>query len=219
MVISVLCVALSVAAGSIVLYNEFSRHWVLRSLARVILKIYCRAEYEGRENVPLRGPLIVASNHVSWLDTVFLGSAVPRLIHYLVAREYYDPWYLKWVMLLFGAIPLMRGKAQREPLKRALAALRGGRVIGVFPEARMSDTGDLQPFRGGVALLAEEAGVPVLPVAILGGNKVMGPTYRFPRPHKVRVRIGHLIDPTGLNREEILARLDRAIRSLLGQPA
>jgi len=198
--------------------NEFTRHWVIRLFVRLFVKVYCRQQNEGREHVPLNGALIVASNHVSWPDTLFLGAAVPRLIHFIAAREYYDRWYLKWIMWLFGTIPIERGKGHREPFRRALNALKRGRVLGVFPEGRMSLDGEFQqPLQGGIALMAQETGAPILPVAIIGGFEVMGAHLTIPHPHKVRVRIGALIDPKGLSREEILARVDAAIRGLLDQ--
>jgi len=213
-----LVVMLAAIVGTLV-SNEFSRHWLIRSIVRFLVKGYCRQRTEGREHVPAQGALIVASNHLSWLDTLFVGAAVPRLIHFIAAREYYDLWYLKWFMWLFGTISLERGKGQREPFRRALAALQRGRVLGIFPEGRMSLDGEFQPLQGGIALLAEETGAPILPVAILGGFEVMGPAMSFPRPRPVRVRIGPPIDPTGLTREDILARVDGAIRALLEEPA
>lgn len=208
-----------VAVVATLLSGEFSRHWLVRTLVRLFVKLYCRMQSEGREFVPRRGPLIVASNHVSWLDTLFLGAAVPRLIHYIAAREYYDRWYLKWIMWLFGTIPVERGKGHRRPLKQALALLRRGRVLGLFPEGRMSLTGRMQTLERGISLLAAETGAPILPVAIIGGYDVMGPHIHFPRPRKVRVRIGRPIDPRGLSRDEIMERVEGAIRGLLATDA
>jgi len=203
------------AAMGALFSGERSRHKVVRSAVRLFLALYCRARYEGRENVPRRGALIVASNHTSWLDTLFVGAAVPRLIHFMAAREFYDLWYLKWIMKAFGTIPLERGKGQRRPLRLAIATLRRGRVIGVFPEGRMSLDGDFQPLQGGVALLASETGAPILPVAIVGGFEVMGPDKSFPRPRKVHVRIGAPIKTVGVERAEIMRRLNSAIRALI----
>jgi 1-acyl-sn-glycerol-3-phosphate acyltransferase len=218
-VITLAFVFMLAAMVSTLVSNEFSRHWLIRLIVRFLVKVYCRQRTQGREHVPAKGALIVASNHVSWLDTLFVGAAVPRLIHFIAAREYYDLWYLKWVMWLFGTISLERGKGLREPFRRALAALQRGRVLGVFPEGRMSLNGEFQPLQGGIALMAEETGALILPVAILGGSKVMGPAQSFPQPRTVRVRIGPPIDPAGLSRDEILARVDTAIRSLLQEPA
>jgi 1-acyl-sn-glycerol-3-phosphate acyltransferase len=204
-----------VVAVAIMLAREYTRHWLIRCIVRLTLKVYCRLTTEGRHHVPREGPLIVAANHASWLDTLFLGAAVPRLIHYVAAKEFYDLWYLRWVMWLYGTIPIERGKGQRRPLARAAEALGRGRVIGMFPEGRMSTTGALQPLQGGVALLAAETGAPIVPVAIAGGYDVMGPHLLLPRPRKVRIRIGEPIDPQGLGRDEILSRIDAALRALL----
>jgi 1-acyl-sn-glycerol-3-phosphate acyltransferase len=195
--------------------NEFHRDRVLRAVTRLVLKIYCRIETEGREHVPRAGALIVAANHASWIDAFALGAAVPRLIHYLAAREYYDLWYMRWFMRLFGTIPLSRGKSAKKPIERAVAALQEGRVIGIFPEGSMSLTGRLGSFKRGIALLAEETGAPIVPVALIGAFEVWGPHLSFPRPRKVRVRIGSPIEVRGLSREQILARLEAALRGML----
>jgi len=211
-----IAIALAIVASlGTLMGGEFSRHWLVRTLVRLFSKFYCRMESDGREHVPRRGPLIVASNHVGWLDALFVSAAVPRLLHFIAAREYYELWYLKWIMWLFGTIPVERGKGHRRPFNRALAALQRGRVIGMFPEGRMSRDGRLQPLVGGVALMAAQTGAPILPVAVLGSREVMGPRGGFPRPHKVHVRIGKPIDPRGLSRDEILARVEAAIRGLL----
>jgi 1-acyl-sn-glycerol-3-phosphate acyltransferase len=165
--------------------------------------------------MPPRGGLIVAGNHASWLDTVFLGCAGTRLIHYMAASEFYDRWYFKWIMWLYGTIPVERGKGKRVPYHKAVMLLRRGRALGVFPEGRMSRSGKLQPFQGGMALLSVETGAPILPVAVIGGFEVMGSSKRFPRPRKVRVRIGQPIYPAGLSRDEILSRVETSIRTLL----
>ncbi|MCX8035870.1 MAG: MFS transporter [Candidatus Sumerlaeia bacterium] len=215
LIVLIACIALFAASTGIRFSDEFARHNIIRWITRVVLRLYCRVEHEGRENVPLTGPLIVAANHSSWIDTFLLGAAVPRLIHYLAAREYYDRWYMRWFMRMFGTIPIERGKGHREPLNRALWALRRGRCIGIFPEGHMTKTGQLQKFQGGAALMAEETGAPILPAAIIGAFECWGPKMRFPRPRKVRVRLGRPIDPRGLSRDEILARLEAAIRALL----
>lgn len=186
-------------------------HRVLRTTLRVFFKAYCRAEYEGRDNVPQQGPLIVAANHASWLDSAFLGAAIARPIHYIVADVYYRKWYFKWLMDLYGAIPVDRGKGVREPVRKALAVLREGRAFGIFPEGRMSRDGRPLPLEGGVALIAEESNAPILPVSIQGGFEIFARHHRWPRPRKLRVRIGAPINPDGLDRRELLSRLSAAI--------
>lgn len=220
-----LLVAITLVVGlaailAILLAGEFSRHWLFRGLARAFFKVFCCIRYEGREHVPRTGALIVASNHVSWLDGFFVGCAVPRLIHFMVAREYYEPWHSNWFLRLFGLIPLDREKGQRQPFQHAKAALSEGRVVGMFPEAYMSHDGALRTFKRGIGLLAIETGAPILPVAIIGGRDVWGPHMKRPRPfQKVRVRIGEPIDPTGIDREEVVARVRDAIDRLRkGEP-
>jgi 1-acyl-sn-glycerol-3-phosphate acyltransferase len=169
----------------------------LRLLA-ALPRAYFRFSVDGAERVPARGACVVAANHVSYLDPVVLAMACPRPVRFLVDRGQYVRPLVHWIAVRTGAIPVENAPSDLGSLRRTLAALRDGSVVGIFPEGGRSDDGSLKPGRPGAALLALRAGVPLIPAAIVGAYEAYGRHHRFPRPRPVRVRFGAALDlPAG----------------------
>ena len=124
----------------------------------------------GRENVPLSGPLIVACNHVSYVDPVALGVAMPRPIAYMAKVELFQIPVLGPLIGGLGAYPVDRGKHDVYAIRSSLRALQDGKAIGIFPEGTRNRTGDARVHRG-VALLASLSQAPVLPAFVRGGDR------------------------------------------------
>ncbi|OPZ15498.1 MAG: 1-acyl-sn-glycerol-3-phosphate acyltransferase [candidate division BRC1 bacterium ADurb.BinA364] len=209
--------ALLLMAGGIAMANESTRFVLARAFAWLLFKLYCRIEIEGREHVPARGGVIVAANHSSWLDTVFIGVAVPRVVHYLTIAPMYNFWLFRPFMKGFGAIPIPENGGAAGSVKAALGSLHKGQAFGIFPEGRLSPDGQLQPVKEGIGLVASRSGAPILPVALIGAFDALPRHRKIPRPAKVRVRIGAPIDPRGLSRGEITQRTMDAIGEMLGR--
>jgi 1-acyl-sn-glycerol-3-phosphate acyltransferase len=149
-------------------------------LSRMLLD----AEYSGREHVPTSGPFVVAANHFSLVDPVFVTAAVGRLIHFLALDELFDnSKILDQLMYYFGAIPISRDRPPLGALKRGLEILESGEILGVFPEgARAAHWGE-RPLRRGAAWLALATNSPILPCAITGTEATMSlrtPGIRIP---------------------------------------
>ena len=146
----------------------------LYHVARVVLEAVClsalRLESSGRENVPLEGPLIVASNHVSYVDPVALGVSFPRPIWYMAKVELFRVPVLGPLISALNAYPVDRGKGDIAAIKASVRMLREGKAIGIFPEGTRNLTGEVKPHTG-VALLASLSGAPVLPAYVLGGDR------------------------------------------------
>jgi len=136
---------------------------VLRGLARVLWGL----EVCGEENVPLKGGVILASNHLSLADPPIVGAAAPRTLYYMAKRELFDIPLLRSLIEALNAFPVRRGYG-REALKRALEVLRGGGAVLLFPEGTRSRDGRLGPPKPGVGMLAVKGRVPVVPVALSG---------------------------------------------------
>ncbi len=157
-----------------------------------LIRAYFDVSQEGVENVPRRGPVIIASNHLSALDSAFIPLFVPRKVTFVAKAEYFDKWYSRLVFKAWGQIPLDRsgGKASEVALKQALAVLERGGVFGIYPEGTRSP--DRRLYRGhtGVARLALASGAPVVPVGIRGSYEVMPKGARFPRRGRVHVAFG-----------------------------
>jgi 1-acyl-sn-glycerol-3-phosphate acyltransferase len=141
---------------------------------------------EGVENVPPRGALIVASNHLHFADPPLLGGVLPRYIRFMAKREAFKfPWGLLFTTA-YGAFRVNRNQVDRRALARAEAILRSGGVVGMFPEGHRSPGKGLQRAFDGAALIARRTGAPVLPVGIAGTEAVFKAKPRWP----ITVRVG-----------------------------
>jgi len=139
----------------------------VRTLARV-----WRARVIGAENVPANGPLIVACNHLSYLDPPVLGALCPRRIRYMAKKELFEIPLLGPVIRGLGAYSVDRGGSATAAIKRSLQVLESGGVVGIFPQGRRSPGGTAPP-QTGVALLASLAGVPVVPACVRGTDRAL----------------------------------------------
>jgi 1-acyl-sn-glycerol-3-phosphate acyltransferase len=165
---------------------------LLRGPARVALTTLFDLKVEGLEHLPGHGPFIVAANHHNYLDGVVLGVAVPRPISFLVMPRVWRATPLHpHLHRHIGSIPLDVARADVRALRRALATLERGGVVGIFPEGPSSVRGQLEAGLPGVALLALRSGAPVVPAAICGTYEALvGRRLYIPRRRPLRIRFG-----------------------------
>src|SRR5262245_53210687 len=165
---------------------------LLRGPARVALTTLFDLNVEGLEHLPGHGPVIVAANHHHYLDGVVLGVAIPRAISFLVMpRVWRAPPRQPHVRRHIGSTPRDVGRSDVGALRRALATLERGGVVGIFPEGPFSVHGRLEAGLPGVALLALRSGAPVVPAAISGTYEALvGRRLYIPRRRPLRIRFG-----------------------------
>ena len=167
-------------------------YWVARGLLVPFFLLYFRLERIGREHVPVDGPAIFAANHRSFLDPFIIGTLVRRPLYYVAKRELFEGHPLQtWFLGALGAFPVDRGQSDADMISTTKAILARGDSVLVFPEGTRVRPGPLGTPRRGVGRLALEAGVPVVPVSVMGTEKVRR-GWRI-RPHKVRARCGQAI--------------------------
>ncbi|HWF33537.1 MAG TPA: lysophospholipid acyltransferase family protein [Solirubrobacteraceae bacterium] len=166
-------------------------YWGLRSLLVPAFVIYLRMQRIGREHLPESGPLLLASNHRSFLDPFVIGTLIRRPVYYMAKRELFEKRWQAWILNGLGAFPVDRGAGDGAALETARAILARGDVVVVFPEGTRVRRGPLGTPRRGIGRLALEAGVPVAPVAVIGSENVRR-GWRI-RPRKVRLRVGRPI--------------------------
>jgi len=204
----------------------------LHTVVPPVAKTVWRPTIEGLENVPPEGGLIIASNHLSFVDSVVIPIVAPREVVFLAKAEYFNGHGVKgaiskaWFSGL-GMVPVDRDdtKAAMASLDIALEVLGRGEAFGIYPEGTRSRDGLLYRGRTGVAQLALTAGVPVVPVGLQGTQDIQPIGHRFPRRAKVTVRFGKPIDfagrfdgvPMGRARREATDEVMRAIQELSGQ--
>lgn len=161
----------------------------LRSIVRFVFKLFTDWEVVGLENVPPDGPFISVSNHTHWLDPPALMAALPRRVYPLAADKWQRKPVIGQIMASVGAIFIKRGEVDRRALRQAIEVLRQGKVLGIAPEGTRSKTGAMQRGRSGAAYLACLMGVPLVPVGVIGVEKVLKEWRRLRRP-RVKVVIG-----------------------------
>jgi 1-acyl-sn-glycerol-3-phosphate acyltransferase len=198
---------------------------VLYLITRLVLAPLARLVYrpviEGLANVPRRGPVILASNHLSFIDSVVIPLVAPRRVIFLAKAEYFQGRGLRgrltrWFFTAIGAVPVRRGthRAAQEPLDCALRVLAAGDAFGIYPEGSRSRDGRLYRGRTGVAWLALTARAPVVPVALGGTERIQPVGNRLPRIHRVTVRFGA---PLHFGPEHGTARSPQARREVTDQ--
>ena len=175
-------------------------YWVIKAILKPLLKTIYRIRIEGLENVPKKGPAIIAANHLSFLDSFFIPLSVRRRkVTYLAKADYFKSWKTAWFFNMVGQIPTERegGAKSKRSLDIALGVLKEGKLLGIYPEGTRSPDGYLHRGRTGVARLALTAQAPVIPCGLIGTDKVQPKSAKFPRLTgrlKVQVRFGEPID-------------------------
>ena len=205
---------------------------VLHATVPPLARAVWRPRIEGIENVPLSGPVLLASNHLSFADSVVIPIVAPRKVVFLAKAEYFTGSGITgriskaWFEGL-GMVPVDRTdtRAALTSLDVALEVLGRGEAFGIYPEGTRSRDGRLYRGRTGVAQLALTAGVPVVPVGLTGTDRLQPVDARWPRLAKVTVRFGRPLEFTGRfdgvapgrARREATDEIMAAIHALTGQ--
>jgi 1-acyl-sn-glycerol-3-phosphate acyltransferase len=175
----------------------FLKTFVLGPLLRVLFRPWIR----GAENIPTTGAAILASNHLSFSDSIFLPLMLRRPVVFLAKSEYFTGKGLKgaltrWFFKSTGQLPIDRsgGKASEASLNTGLSVLEEGSLLGIYPEGTRSPDGKLYRGRTGIARMVLEAKVPVIPVAMIDTEKVQAIGQKLPKIRRVGVNIGAPLD-------------------------
>jgi 1-acyl-sn-glycerol-3-phosphate acyltransferase len=180
-------------------------------------RIFCR-HFHGLPNhrlgLPRAGPVLVASNHVSGLDPLLLIAASHRPLRFIIAREEYERWWLKWLFRAIGCIPIDRERDPRTAMYAARRALAAGEAVAFFPQGGIHlDHEPPVPLRRGIVLLSQMTGAPIIPVRI-GGVRGVGFTVAAVfMPSDVRLEARPPLHCKNQATESCLEQLSRALRS------
>jgi 1-acyl-sn-glycerol-3-phosphate acyltransferase len=218
------------------MYPGEGKRGVVYLIARLVLRplflLVFRPHVRGRENVPASGPFIIASNHLSFIDSMAIPLMAPRRVGYLAKAEYFTTpgikgWFTRTLFTALGALPVERQthRAAQEALDTAMTVLKAGGGFGIYPEGTRSRDGRLARGKTGVAWLALTADCPVVPVGVAGTDRIQPVGASWPRPHRFSVTFGEpLTFPehkgkagNGRARREVTDRIMEAIAELTGQ--
>lgn len=206
-----------VAAWIFVLVPEF----LLRLLAWLLANVLYRLEVHGRDRIPETGPVLIVSNHVSYMDAIILLGAIPRPTRFVMYWKIFDQPLMKWVFRAARAIPIAGRNENPALMEAAFAAVRAeldaGEVVGIFPEGGLTRDGAIAPFRPGVERILAANPVPVVPMALRGlWGSLFSRKHRFPIPRRFRARIALVIGDPIPPGQASAAFLEQRVRELRG---
>lgn len=147
---------------------------LINSAVRIYTRITCRMDISELDKVPKKGPLIAYSNHTGQIEVPLVFAHLqPRPVTGMAKVETWDNWFLNWVFDTWGAIPVRRGEADVQAMRKSLEALKEGYILGIAPEGTRNKTGQLLRAHPGVVSLAIHSGASLLPLAHWGGEKYL----------------------------------------------
>ncbi len=216
--------------------SDVTRMGATYAIGRMVIAPLARLVYRphvvGKHHVPKHGPVIFASNHLSFIDSIAIPVAAPRPVHFLAKASYFEGkgisgWASREFFTAIGAIPVQRGAGQAalDALEQQRQLLEADKAVALYPEGTRSLDGRLYKGRTGVAFLALQTGAPVVPVGLIGTDKVMPVGAKMPSlTHRVTVKFGEPLDlahhgPAASGKARRLATDDimAAIHALSGQ--
>lgn len=205
----------------------FVGRWILVPLAKLIY----RPRVIGRENVPRSGQVILASNHLSFIDSILIPLTTPRRVQFLAKSHYFEGTGLRGAIsraffTSIGAVPVERGvgQAAQDALEQSRKIIESGAAFALYPEGTRSLDGRLYRGRTGIGWLALTTGALVVPVGIMGTNEMQPVGARFPRLRRVTITFGephdlssHGAATSGRARRQATDEVMKAIQALTGQ--
>jgi len=193
-------------------------YYFCRELTLFLPRLGSRQVYEGMDLVPRTGPALVLCNHIAHFDPSFMMAKFPRVVHFMADKPMLDIPIFGWMLQRAHVFPIDRTKRDLGALKTALARLKAGNMVGIFPEQgiRQAETSVLggAPMDTGTAALWQKADVPVVPMVIIGTDQMYALKNYFRRP-RIFVRVGKTLPPDkNASREELRDRIAAAWREL-----
>jgi 1-acyl-sn-glycerol-3-phosphate acyltransferase len=200
--------------------------FILRFVTWVLMHLLYRIRLKGLQNIPADGPVLLACNHVSYVDALVIGGCIRRPVRFVMYYRIFEIPILKYLFTVAGAVPIASAKEDpamlAEALERIDRLLARGEVVCIFPEGQITRTGELNPFRSGIDRVVEQRPVPVVPMALTGlwgtffSRAGQGAMRRIPKPlwHKVLLTVAPALSPAEVSSD----KLQQIIGELVADP-
>jgi 1-acyl-sn-glycerol-3-phosphate acyltransferase len=185
---------------------------------RMICRAFCWLWFDlrtyGKENVPCDGGALLIANHQSYLDPILVAVHLKRPVSFFAKSELFENKYFGWLIRNLHAFPVKQGAGDVGAVKEAVARLKEGHMLNIYPEGSRTDDGNLLPIQSGVALIVRKAGVPIVPVIIDGSFDAWPRRQKFPKPHRIKVLYGAPLPIDGLKGEAIVRLIDETFHKM-----
>jgi 1-acyl-sn-glycerol-3-phosphate acyltransferase len=176
-------------------------YFIVWCISRVVYPTYFRWRVYNPERVPMQGPVVLASNHASYLDPTLIGAGLNRAIHYLAREDLFRLPLMGWVLPSLYVVPVDREGGGAKGLKTILDRLHTGAAIILFPEGTRTRDGVIGRARAGIGLTVIKSTCPVVPVRVFGTFEAYGRKMWIPRPRRIAVKYGKPLDFSELRAE------------------
>ncbi|HVC40027.1 MAG TPA: lysophospholipid acyltransferase family protein [Candidatus Dormibacteraeota bacterium] len=188
-----------------------------RAVLRVTVRVLAEGgvDLEGLGNVPVQGPLLICSNHLSNFDPLVYAALLPRVLHALTKAELYANPVMRQFLLHCNCIPVHRGAPDRVAIRAALAVLRSQGALLLFPEGHRAPAGTMLGFEPGAGYLALRSRATVLPCAVWGTERILPKGRLWPRRGSIAVRLGAPFQPRGADPGLVSRQIRERVGALL----
>ena len=194
------------------------RSWLWKTLQcgiRIGTTLVLDLKVYGLKNVPRRGGALIVSNHQSYLDPPLIGARLYRPVSYMARSGLFENRYFGKLIRALHAFPVRQGEGDVGAIRETVRRLKEGHLLNIFPEGSRTPDGEIDAIAPGVGLVARRAGVPIIPCVIDGAHIAWHKDAKFFRAHPVRVVFGAPIATEGSKPAEIVASIDRTLRTML----
>lgn len=187
----------------------------LQTITRPLAMLLFSLKVYGCQNIPAHGGVLIVSNHQSYLDPILLPLRLTRPLNYIAKAELFENRFCAWFLRsILNAFPVRQGHGDVRAVKETIQRLKEGHVMNIYPEGSRTADGEIASLQRGVGLIVQRAQVTIVPAVIVGAFDAWPIQRRFFRPRPIWIQFGPPMDLAGRQRDEIMATIDRTLRSM-----
>jgi len=187
----------------------------LQAITRPLAVVLFNLKVDGCQHIPTRGGVLIVSNHQSYLDPILLPLRLTRPLNYIAKSELFGNRFCAWFLRsILNAFPVRQGHGDVRAVKETIQRLKEGHVMNIYPEGSRTEDGAIAPLQRGVGLIVQRAQVAIVPAVIVGAFDAWPIQRKVFRCRPIRIQFGPPLELAGRQRDEIMATIDRTLRSM-----